>query len=284
MRTQIENLQGFDFQEFITGILFVVYGADNFTNLRPVRDGGCDGLITKEHTAIACYGPGNPTQSKWKKKVEEDYSHYVARWAPEYPEWRLYVNREPGPNHCALVQDLHGDSGATWGLGRICAFIEEQAFGRRMIIYKALGLPADLYARHFVQMLLTDLMSRRDDKIDVRYAQQAPDPTEKIRINFPEDRCDEMIQLMHVTLNQQMEVDEALRGFDTGDIGLLKTRIITDFGATSAPTLGERLLSLARTYGYKYNVDEDDGLHAYIQGLLFHVFSQCLIGKDPKVK
>ncbi|MCW5115583.1 hypothetical protein B7L17_002055 [Burkholderia cenocepacia] len=115
LRTQIANLQGFDFQDFVTDMLFVIHGAKNFTNLRPVRDGGCDGLITSEGTAVACYAPGTETFSKWKKKVAGDYALYKKRWAPEFPDWRFFINHEPGPNHLELAKQLHGSSGVTWG-------------------------------------------------------------------------------------------------------------------------------------------------------------------------
>lgn len=281
LRTQIENLQGFDFQDFVTDMLFVVHGAKNFTNLRPVRDGGCDGLIVSERTAVACYAPGTETFTKWKKKVSGDYASYQKRWASEFPKWRFFMNSDPGPNHLALASQLHGDSGATWGLSRIHTLINELAFGKRAQIYKKLRVPQNAYSRHFINTLLDDLIARKEENIDVRYASQAPDPTEKIRTNFRADRVAEAVQLMEMTFDQQMDVAEVLSGFDSDDMNLLKIRIVSDYAFVDGPTDGDRLFTLAKSYGHKYNVDEDDGLQAYIHALLFHVFSQCLIGKEP---
>ncbi|WP_423395615.1 hypothetical protein [Burkholderia sp. LMG 21824] len=281
LRTQIENLQGFDFQDFVTDMLFVIHGAKSFTNLRPVRDGGCDGLITSEGAAIACYAPGAETFSKWKKKVSSDYALYKNRWAHEFPDWRFFINHEPGPNHLELVKQLHGDSGVTWGLSRIHALINELAFGKRTQIYKKLRVPTDAYARHFISTLLDDLIARKSGDADVHYANQAPDPTEKIRANFRADRVAEAVRLMRMTLNQQMDVAEVLAGFDSDGINHLKVRIVSDYAALDGPTDGDRLLTLATNYGHKYNADGDDELQTYIHALLFHVFSQCLIGKPP---
>ncbi|MCW5115582.1 hypothetical protein B7L17_002050 [Burkholderia cenocepacia] len=84
-----------------------------------------------------------------------------------------------------------------------------------------------------------------------------------------------------MTLDQQVEVAEVLAGFDSDEMNHLKIRIVLDYAAVEGPTDGDRLLTLATKYGHKYNTDGDDELQTYIHALLFHVFSQCLIGTPP---
>jgi hypothetical protein len=54
---QLGALRGFDFQQAVVELLYLEYDAEGFSDLRPVRDRGADGLIVVDRCCIACYGP-----------------------------------------------------------------------------------------------------------------------------------------------------------------------------------------------------------------------------------
>lgn len=279
--TQIASRKGFAYQQFVADLLYTTHGADAFTNLREVRDGGCDGLLIREQCAIACYGPGKVSLTSDSKKISSDYQKYRARWSAEFPNWRLFINHEPGPAHFALVTGLHGPGDIVWGLSRQVELITQLNCGLRRKICRLLAIPDDLVARDFVQMVLDDLISGRAHGDVIHYADKAPNLERKIRANYSLEEVDAAIMKARLTLEQQADVAQAIANLTTSDAGVLKVRILNDFSTAPGATFGERMQMLTNLFAARYNVGSDDEIQGYIHALLIHVFGQCLFGTEP---
>lgn len=269
------------YQKFVVNMLFLVHGTDGFTNLREVRDGGCDGILIKEACAIACYGPGKGKFAKERKKISDDYQSYKTRWFADFPNWRLFINHEPGPDHLALAATLHGAGDVVWGATRQCELIKQLNCGLRKEICGLLNIPGDVVARDFVQSLLDDLTSGRVQGNVIRYAKLAPDLERKIRANYGQGEVDAALRMAELTLEQQAEVAQAISNLTTRDTDVLKMRVLTDFSSALGQTFAERLGTVQRLYAARYNAGNDDEILGYIHALLIHVFAQCLFGLEP---
>ncbi|WP_431258550.1 hypothetical protein ACQ86G_29340 [Roseateles chitinivorans] len=282
LKTQVGALREMPFQDFVVSILYMVHGAAGFSNLRPTRDGGLDGIIFEEGCGIACYGPDQPTFTKQRKKITDDYNMYVAHWKAQYPNWRLFLNKEPSPDHFKLVNDLHGSGQSVWGLGRILQMIDDLSFGFRRRICKSLQIPEELLSSDFVQMVLNDLLERPAPTAPwVKYARSAPEIEAKVIKNYSPASVDTVLQQIALTAAQQMEVHAEFTSMSVEDTGHLKARIVSDFAQAPGATFEEKFNSLAKAYGQRYNYGQHDEVREYIEALLFHVFTQCLIGLEP---
>ena len=281
MQLQIRSLGGFEFQDFVVAVLYQKYGSEGFSNLRPVRDGGCDGLIFAEKCAIACYGPANPTVPDLRKKLSADYKLYSAKWQDAYPNWRFFVNFDLGPDHIAIAASLHGDGDVLWGLSRLHQLIKELGLGKRIVLCRILNIPANIFASDVIKDLLDDLMQKRVGSVSINYRSEAPDLEEKVRINFSEHEVDLMLKMISVSLDAQAEVDEVIRPMGGTDVNALKIRVMTDFSNMPGNNFSDKFKSLQMCYAERYNIGHDDVLQGYIVALLIHMFSLCLIGSDP---
>lgn len=279
---QIRALQGFDFQDFVILLLFKVHGTNGFTNLRTIRDKGCDGIIVAESCAIACYGPKADTKfAAHKKKVSEDYDKYATHWKAAHPMWRLFVNMEPTPDLLALCNGLHGSIDVVWGVSRMVEMTKEISFGLRREVCSALRVPDEYVGRDFVGMLLDDLLTMPIGSRRLDFNRSAPDIAAKVKKNYSAERVAGAVARLELTLDQQADVYEAIGALSPEDTKILKLRLITDFEAATGTSFDEKFDALVDTYTLRYNRSADDGASAYIQAMLLHVFVQCFIGEEP---
>jgi len=77
------------------------------------------------------------------------------------------------------------------------------------------------------------------------------------------------------------KIDEVIRPMGGTDVNALKIRVITDFSDMPGNNFSEKFKSLQMYYAGRYNIGHDDVLQGYIVALLIHMFSLCLIGRDP---
>jgi hypothetical protein len=278
---QVEALRGLDFQQAVVELLYLVYTHDGFTDLREVRDGGCDGLIQAEQCSIACYGPEHHTPRKLRSKLEADYAAYARTWRDRYPRWRVYVNWKTSPEEWKIVQSLHPEA-ELWGSSRIIAAVESLSWDRRIKFGRLLQIDDSFLARDFLRDLLDDLVAQKAPTDPISYAMLAPGIRLKIEANYPPDEVDIVDKLVQATFEQQQSAEIALSAYDDADLNRIKTRIIMDFEQISGvPQFGDRIRHLRDRYIAIYNQGGDDGLNQCIQGLLFLLFTQCLIGRRP---
>ncbi|MDB5813844.1 MAG: hypothetical protein JWN23_961 [Rhodocyclales bacterium] len=284
LRVRLESLTGFVFQDFIERLHYKRYTADRFTNLRPVRDGGCDGLVENvpEPFAIAAYGPDQHVLRKFKRKATEDHSLYKSNWQKRCPAWRLYINCEPSPEQLNHIHAL-GKHTSLWGTTRLLNMIEELDWPQKYALCKFLGIEEALLGRDIIRHLLDDLLSGRvqHDNIESRLA--APDIQAKIELNYaPEDWLD-VAKHAQLTVQPQIEVSDALAAYSDAELTVIYNRLTDDFGETQfVAGFGNRMRALQWKYQEKYNASQDDFIRLYIDAFLAYVFHRCLIGTDPK--
>ncbi len=264
LQSQVSGLRGTTFQDFIAEVLYKIHGTAGFTTLRDVRDEGCDGILVKEKCVIACYGPDNATFARQKKKISQDYDKYVARWQATQPNWRLYLNLEPSPDHLALAVTLHGSKDVIWGTTRIVKLIEEMRFGLRVEICRELHISEEVVGRDFVKGLLDDLLSQPEPAGTVNYGKLAPDLERKVRANFPAESVARVLALVDLTADQQMDVNEAIGLLSNKDTKILKVRVLSDFNRTSGITFEQRFVALTKDYAMRYNRGDDDEVSGFI--------------------
>lgn len=283
VRTQLQALEGFDFQDAIVRLKWLIHGVDGFQDLRRVKDGGCDGIILSERRAIACYGPNETTPKKLAKKVTNDHVSYVNNWAARYPQWRVYLNRNPGPDDEKLVSTLHPGADIH-GAARIMEHFRNLEWGKKVEFARLLRVDEQLIARDFLRPLLDDLAQERVVGDVLEYRKKAPEIAEKIRANYLPDEIENEIRLNGYTFEQQATAMELLESYDDRDLSRIKATILSHFQegrATPGPSFRDKIESLIARYGFLYAPNGDHGLQLAIRGLVFHLFAQCLIGAHP---
>ena len=281
LRAQVRALRGADFQQFVVHWMFAVHGVDGFQDIREMKDQGCDGLILRERCSIACYGPDHKEFKKLQKKVKSDHASYSKNWKCDYPNWRVFINRDPSPDETKLVRRLHPNADL-WGVERILEAMRDLPQHRRVPLCRLLGVDEALIGRDFLKPLLEDLVADRVTTDLVDYRKRAPDIERKIRANYSESEVQTAIDLAVLTVEQQAAAQAALTAYDETDISRIKSRVLQDFAMTpSSASFADRLRTLEGLYGAKYNSEEDDGLRAQILGLMLMLFAQCLFGRPP---
>ena len=93
-RVQIESLNLFKFQDFITELFIFRYGSENYIPPREIKDKGADGIITSSNTLVACYGPKSIDKNRYLKKIEEDFESYEENWIEDYKNWMFVTNND----------------------------------------------------------------------------------------------------------------------------------------------------------------------------------------------
>ena len=282
LRIQLRSLKGFDFQAAVVFLQQLLHGTEGFQDLRPVRDGGCDGLIEDEKWAIACYGPEEARFRKFKTKVDSDYNAYAGKWRATYPNWRVYINRDPSPEETLLVKELHKD-GQLWGVVRLMESVANLLWYQRVRFYRYLNIDDDLIGRDFLRPILEDLVAERVEGDAGEYRKRAPDIERKIIANYSADEVELELKSNELTFEQQAAAMALLSAFGETDLNRIKATVVERYKQMPASsTFGERIDGLVRHYCSKYNAGDDDGLTLCIRGLVLWLFAQCLLGREPQ--
>ena len=281
IKVQVTQLHGETFQDFITSMMYKVYGPVRFTSIREMHDAGCDGIIVHEQCLVACYGPRNATPKAQAAKIKSDYASYTGKWKSTLPNWRLFINLDPSPAHLKQAEALHGDETVVWGQRRFLELVHDLPFGHVRDLCRKLQIDEDAVGRDFVGYILDDLLRQPRISGQVRYGSEAPDLIEKVKLNFPDHAVDSTLQLIELTTDQQIAIADAIGLLSDDDTTTLKVRVLSDFDDAVGSSFEEKFRSLTREYGRKYNQGMDDEVKSYVQALLWHVFVQCLIGKQP---
>ena len=260
---------------------YKVHGPMGFMSLRDTHDAGCDGIIVSEQCLVACYGPTNAKFPAQKTKISGDYALYVTHWHKSLPNWRLFINLDPGPEHLKLGKTLHGSESVVWGPKRFLEMLDELNFGHIRDLCRLLQIDDDDVGRDFVKHILDSLLKLPKAAGKVEYGRTAPDPSRKVRQNFPAQSVTQALRMLEKTGDQQAAISEAIGLLDDRDTKTLKIRIMSDFDLAVGADFEAKFKALTRQYGQQYNRGQDDEVGSYVSALLWHVFSQCLIGEEP---
>jgi len=283
VRVQIKGLTGFRFQDFIVQFLFKVHTPEGFTDMRPQRDKGCDGIITRQKVIVACYAPEEYGKRKYKAKLEDDHKKYVANYQKDYPTWRPYLNRAPTPDDINLVRGFGLHAEEPWGPERIIEAISDLAWPLRISLYKWLGVEKELIGQDYIRFILDDLLHDRQRAANVVAREAAPNIPEKIDLNVPVEYRQEFDRFLQSTALTQADVQDILSAFYNNELETIKSRINREFGDTvGRGDFMIRFRQLQQRFYDRYNDGDDDVAARNIDAVLAYMFCICQIGDDPK--
>src|SRR5690606_8952641 len=125
--TQLKALTGFDFQDMVIKIFQMKYGETGFTDIRPQKDKGNDGIVEIEKRIIACYGPEETQntakrQKDFKTKAKGDFEQYKTHWQAQYPNWSIVINHKIDPQYDKVVKGLN-DQSTVVGISQLLTMI-----------------------------------------------------------------------------------------------------------------------------------------------------------------
>ena len=72
---------------------------------------------------------------------------------------------------------------------------------------------------------------------------------------------------------------QILSTYSDKDKGLIKWRIINDFGRIAGSSFKNRMDNLTDQYTERYGNEDDDEYKKYVRVILLYMFEQCHIGK-----
>jgi hypothetical protein len=281
-RIQIQSLDKFDFQNFITKLFMFKYGAENYVPPREIKDKGADGIITKKETIVACYGPEKIDKKRYTKKIADDFKSYVDNWQPKYKNWMFVTNNDIPEWAINKINSLKKDSSQI-GLKNLLQIVYELSSYQKRAIGNYLNVPKELFAQDYLKEIIEDLIketSFTDENIEYKKQIYFSD---KVSLNYSQEDVDNVFQEYDIYFEDGVfnEIKNLLFGYEDEDTNKLKVRIINDFN-NKYGDFKSRLQQLTEKYLDKYSSENDDDYLFYIRAVLIYLFEQCLIGSKTK--
>lgn len=283
-RIQIESLNLFKFQDFITELFILRYGSENYIPPREIKDKGADGIITSSNTLIACYGPKTIDKKRYLKKLDDDFRSYEQNWMEDYQNWMFVTNNDIPEYAIKKINTLKHDAFQI-GIKNILQFIEELTNSQKRQMGKYLNIDRDLFARDYLKELIEDLLKDAEFTVqNVDYKTQIYFP-DKVSLNFAQEDVDKVLDEYDSYFENGVfnVINGLLFGYEDEDFEKLKHKIkydyINEFG-----TFKNRLKHLIEKYLYKYASDSDDEYLYYLRAILLYLFEQCIIGDKTKAE
>ncbi len=281
-RIQIQSLYKFDFQDFITKLFMFRYGAENYTPPRDIKDKGADGIITKNETVVACYGPEKIDKKRYTKKIEDDFKSYSANWQSKYNNWMFVTNNDIPEWAIKKINSLKKDSSPV-GLKNLLQIVDELSSFQKRELGNYLNVEKELFAQDYLKEIIEDLIketSFTDENIEYKKQIYFPD---KVSLNYKQEDIDSVFQEYDIYFENGIfnEIKSLLFGYEDEDTNKLKVRIINDFNNISGD-FKSRLQQLTEKYLDKYSSGNDDEYLFYIRAVSIYLFEQCLVGSKTK--
>lgn len=275
---QVKSLAGFKFQDFVTQLFLLRYGATGFIPPRKVKDKTCDGIITGERRIVACYAPEKANNSAFLSKIESDFEGYRRNWEIEYPNWMFVTNQKLSPDWIKKVDQLKKGTPII-GIENLAAIIEGLEGFKRRKLGKYLGVNDEYFTRDYLKEILDDLLKGTDyNDMHAEYSKAAY-IGEKIELNFKMGDIDAAKEEYEAVFEYFSQIEAILKGYENdGDIDKVKVRILRDYNDLKG-SFKERLSKLTDRYLEKYSNKNDDDYHLCIRAILIYHFEQCLIGR-----
>ena len=283
-RVQIESLNLFKFQDFITELFILRYGAENYIPPREIKDKGADGIITSSNTLIACYGPKIIDKKRYIKKIQDDFESYEENWIDDYKNWMFVTNKDIPEYAIKTINSLKPDA-TQIGVKNILQFIEELTSSQKRAIGKYLNIDRDLFARDYLKELIEDLIKDSNfttENVDYKTQIYFPD---KVSLNFAQEDINSVLDEYDSYFENGVfnVIGALLFGYEDEDFEKLKHKIKYDYTNESG-NFKNRLKQLIEKYLYKYASDNDDEYLYYLRAILLYLFEQCIIGDKTKAE
>lgn len=283
-RVQIESLNLFKFQDFITELFIYRYGSENYIPPREIKDKGADGIITSSNTLVACYGPKNIDKNRYLKKIEDDFKSYEENWIDDYKNWMFVTNNDIPEYAIKKINALKPDA-TQIGIKNILEFIEELTSFQKRTLGKYLNIDRDLFARDYLKELIEDLIKDAEFTIEnVDYKTQIYFP-DKVSLNFKQKDINNVLDEYDSYFENGIfnVIGGLLFGYEDEDFEKLKHKIKYDYTNESG-SFKKRLKQMIEKYLNKYASESDDEYLYYLRAILLYLFEQCIIGNKTKAE
>lgn len=280
-KVQIQSLNLFKFQDFITELFIFRYGAENYIPPRDIKDKGADGIITSCNTLVACYGPKSIDKNRYLQKIEDDFESYEENWKDDYKNWMFVTNNIP-EYAIKKINALKSDA-TQIGIKNILQFIDELPSSQKRALGKYLNIDKDLFARDYLKELIEDLINDSEFTIEnVDYKTQIYFP-DKVSLNFKQEDINKVLDEYDSYFENGIfnVIGGLLFGYEDEDFEKLKHKIKYDYTNESG-SFKKRLKKLTEKYLNKYASDSDDEYLYYLRAILLYLFEQCIIGDKTK--
>lgn len=278
---RIENLQGFDFEDFVKELFLKKFTENGFLPTRPRKDRGCDGILLQSNTVIACFGPKKYDYKQFVKKVDDDYKDFQTYWQSNYPNWQMVVNHKLDPLQQTYIDKKHPGS-VLWGIDHLLSIISTgvDSVSRRHIA-DLLEIPRSQYFSSYLSELLDNLLegTKTDPKQIAEFnPNRLTGLKEKIQLNYTKDDLELAEQEFELVMPFFTLIGNHMTKFDDEEKSKLKLRVVRDYGKMGGD-FRQRLESLTDFYLREFANEKDDDYRYNITAVLLYLFEQCLIGK-----
>jgi hypothetical protein len=283
-RVQIESLNLFAFQDFITELFILRYGSENYIPPREIKDKGADGIITSSNTLVACYGPKVIDKHRYIKKIDDDFKSYKENWIDDYKNWMFVTNNDIPEYAIKKINSIKPDA-AQIGIKNILQFIDELTSSQKRAVGNYLNIDRDLFARDYLKELIEDLIKDAEFTLEnVDYKTQIYFP-DKVALNFKQTDINNVLDEYDSYFENGVFnlIGGLLFGYDDEDFEKLKHKIKYDYTNESG-SFKKRLKQLIDKYLNKYASENDDDYLYYLRAILLYLFEQCIIGDKTKAE
>lgn len=274
IETQIRGTLDTSFQELIDEIFLHKYG-NEYKPIKPKKDQGCDGIIEKEKTVIACYGPERYDLAKFKSKIKLDHDSYEKNWKDNYPKWLVVYNDEVRSAQEKFIKTLC-PNGEIIGIKTIKKGVEELQGYKIRRIAKFLKIDDSYLSNDYLSEILDELLKDSQTNTSPIEYKRPTYIIDKIKLNYDENDIDGAVNEYSLVSEYFNQLGNLITGYTDTEINSLKRKIIADFNLING-NFKERLEQLTARYSEKYNNDDEYAL--FIRVILIYIFEQCLIGK-----
>ncbi len=284
--TQLKALTGFDFQDMVIKIFQMKYGETGFTDIRPQKDKGNDGIVESEKRIIACYGPEeNQNTAKrlkdFETKAKGDFEQYKTHWQAQYPNWSIVINHKIDPQYDKVVKGLN-DQSTVVGISQLLTMIANLKNHQRRQLGAHLRIEAEFFSSEYLREFLDDLLQASEIKdTSILYDKKGyVPPRKKMELNYGSSEIQDAINEFEFLSESGVlkQVDDMMSCYEDEEIDRMKHRILYDYSNQTNGSFKERLKQLSEFYLGKYSSNNDDDYLHYIRAVLINLFEQCLIG------
>lgn len=279
--SRIENLQGFDFEDFVKELFLKKYTENGFSPTRPRKDRGCDGVLLQLKTVIACFGPKKYDYSKYTAKVDEDYGAFQIHWQSIYPNWQMIVNHKLDPLQQVYIDKKHSGS-ILLGLDQLISMISTKLnVTEKRHLAELLSIPREQFFSDYLDELLGNLLNGTQtdpEQISKFNPDRLTGIREKIQLNYTSEDLELAEQEFELVMPLFQTIESHISNFNDDEKDRLKYRVVSEFNKM-AGDFKEKVDSLADFYLQRFSNDRDDDYRYNIRAVLLYLFEQCLIGK-----
>lgn len=282
--TQLKALTGFDFQDMVIIIFQMKYGETGFTDIRPQKDKGNDGIVESEKRIIACYGPEENTSKRLKDfetKAIGDFEQYKTHWQEQYPNWSIVINHKIDPQYDKVVKRLN-DQSTVIGISQLLTMIANLKNHQRRQLGVHLRIEVEFFSSEYMREFLDDLLKTSEIKdTSILYDKKGyVPPRKKMELNYGSAEIQDAINEFEFLSESGAlkQVDDMMSCYEDEEIDRMKHRILYDYSYQTNGSFKERLKQLSEFYLGKYSSNNDDDYLHYIRAVLINLFEQCLIG------